>query len=270
MNTALAILMALSAYTMLSLGFVMQKKGIDWMGWKGEKDHAFYRNLLVWVFGFIIMNIYGVPSAVALKTLPAHMVSAFAGWGIIMLVVFSSWILKEKMVRSDYFFAFLIVAGIFLLGVFERGTKQVLSGVDRLGLAIMFIVPSLLFGVMLLKIWSRQAKTAGYAAVSGMCAGLMVISLGLLVLQYGYQVALYPKSLYLYLYAFAALLSLAGLQLALKNGDMIAIGPVQYGSTIIYPVLGNLLVFHQVIHFVQLIAVVIIVFSVIKILNSRQ
>lgn len=269
MKIVLSVLMALTAYTMLSLGFVMQKKGITWIGWKGAKNRVFYRNLSVWVGGFVIMNIYGVPSAVALKTLPAHIVSAFAGWGIIMLVVFSFLILKEKITQWDYFYFFMIVIGIFLLGMFEQGAKQRLEQVDSLGLGFMCVVPVLIFAGMLPRVWSKQIKTAGYAAVSGMCAGLMVVSLGLLVLQYGYRIALYPKSIYVYLYIVAALMSLTGLQLALKNGDMIAIGPMQYGMTIIYPVLGNLIVFHRMIHVIQIIAVAIIVFSVIKILKNH-
>ncbi|MCP5046650.1 MAG: hypothetical protein GY940_05735, partial [bacterium] len=77
MNNLFPVFMALTAYTMISLGFVMMKKGIDWMGWKGPKNKTFYRNLGIWITGFLVMNIYGIPSAIALKTLPPHIVSAF-------------------------------------------------------------------------------------------------------------------------------------------------------------------------------------------------
>jgi drug/metabolite transporter (DMT)-like permease len=267
LKTTFAVFMALTAYTLLSLGFVMQKKGIAWMGWKGPKEKSFYKNQAVWTGGFIIMNIYGVPSAIALKTLPAHIVSAFAGWGIIMLVLFSFLILKEKMLPHDYLFAFLIVAGIFLLGLFERPAPQTTGSTT--GLAILCGLPVLVFAAMLPKWWSKRVKTAGYASVSGMGAGLMVVSLGLLVFERGYRVAAYFSSPYLYIYIFFALLSLAGLQLALKNGEMIAVGPVQYGSTIIYPVIANLLVFDRLVHPVQAAAIVLIVVSVIRILKKH-
>jgi drug/metabolite transporter (DMT)-like permease len=271
MTFAFAVAMALAAYTMLSLGFVMQKKGIGWMGWKGKKEKAFYRNLTVWTAGFLIMNIYGVPSAIALKALPPHIVSAFAGWGIIMLVLFSYLMLKEKIYSSDYLFAVLIVAGIFLLGVFEQSANLSSSGLPfyTWGMVILCLLPLVIFVAGLLKTFSKKVKTACFASVSGISAGLMVVSLRLLVIRFDYKVFLYFSSLYLYLYIFFALLSFVALQLALKNGSMIAVGPVQYSTTIIYPLCATLVVFRQPIHPFQVLAVTLIVYSVVRILKKH-
>jgi len=263
--------MAVTAYSLLSLGFVLQKKGIHWMGWKGPKDKIFYSNLTTWIAGFIIMNTYPVPSAIALKNLPSHIVSAFAGWGIIMLVFFSFLLLKEKLYQTDYIFSLLVVAGIVLLNYFEKpaGSEPSIAAPRVWGLGILCAVPVILIFTGLLKFLSKKVKTGVFASVSGMCTGLMVITLRLLVVNFGYEVASYLGSIYLYLYLGSALLSFIGLQLALKNGPMIAVGPVQYSATIIYPVFAAFLVFQQAIHPVQVLAIALIIYGVISILKKH-
>ncbi|UCH95662.1 MAG: hypothetical protein JSV88_02135 [Candidatus Aminicenantes bacterium] len=267
----LSILMAITAYSLLSLGFVMQKKGIQWMGWKGPKDKIFYSNLVTWIMGFIVMNAFPIPSAIALKNLPPHIVSAFAGWGIIILVFFSFLLLKEKLYKTDYIFSLLVVMGIVLLNYFEKSIGSAPStATPRVwGLTILCIVPVILIFTGLLKFPAKKVKTWVFASVSGMSAGLMVITLRLLVVNFGYQVPLYFGSLYLYLYLGFALLSFIGLQLALKNGPMIVVGPVQYSTTIIYPVLAALPVFQQSLHPVQVLAIALIVYGVISILKKH-
>lgn len=267
----LSIFMAVTAYSLLSLGFVLQKKGIQWMGWKGPKDKIFYSNLVTWIIGFIVMNAFPIPSAIALKNLPPHIVSAFAGWGIIMLVFFSFLFLKEKLHKTDYIFSLLVVVGIVILNYFEKSTGSDPSiATPRVwGLSILCTLPVILIFTSLLKFLSKKVKTWVFASVSGMCAGLMVITLRLLVVNFGYEVSSYLNSIYLYLYLGSALLSFIGLQLALKSGPMIVVGPVQYSTTIIYPVFAAFLVFQQPIHPVQLLAIALIIYGVINILKKH-
>lgn len=267
MDYIFAILMAVIAYSCISAGFVLQKLGIDWIGWKEKKDKRFYKNLFLWIAGFLLMNLYGVPSAVALKQLPPHIVAAFAGWGIILLVFLSNWLLKEKLHKTDFIYSFLIVAGIVLLNVFETGGST--GTAASTGIIILASVPAVLFIAGFIPGTSPKIKTFLYAAISGMTAGLMVVSLKLLVQEYGYVIAQYFNSPYLYLYTAAALLSFISLQVACKNGPMLIIGPVQYSGTIIYPVLAAAIVFGQWIAPLQIAAIAIIVFSVVNILRKH-
>ena len=260
--------MCLTAYSLLSVGFVLMKKGIEWIGWKGEKNRKFYSNLFLWLAGFFVMNIYGVPSAIALKTLTPHVVSAFAGWGIIVLVFFSYFLLKEKIFRTDYIFSVLIVVGIFLLNFFEKSNSFEKS-TSLLGIIFLSMIPIILFFYGFYKKLSLRIKTVIFASVSGMAAGLMVLFLRLLMLKFGYKVSLYFSSEYLYLYITFALLSFIALQFALKLGDMIVIGPTQYSVNIIYPVFASLMVFGQLINIIQVLSLGLIVYSVVNILNKH-
>jgi multidrug transporter EmrE-like cation transporter len=267
MTQILSILMAMTAYACLAVGLVLMKKGIGWLGWKGPKDRSFYGSLAVWIAGFLVMNLYGVPNALALKILPPDVVAAFAGWGIVVLVFCSHFLLRESISRSDLVYSFLIVGGIAALNLFSR--PEAAGEPDPAATVVLFFLPFVLFVCGLVFSWSDTLKTALFAAVSGLCAGLMVVALGLLVRRYEYQIALYLKSPYLYLYIGLGLLSLVALQVALKHGPLMVIGPIQYSTHIGYPLVAAMAVFRRPVHAVQYLAVGLIVYSVVGILRRR-
>lgn len=267
MNYLFSIFMALVAYSFISTGFVLMKKGISWIGWKGKRNRIFYSNLFWWTAGFIIMNIYGIPSAIALKRLPPHIVAAFAGWGIVVLVFFSHFLLKEKIFKTDFIFSILIVAGIFILNFFERPASKNIINIK--GMIFLSLIPVVLFLAGFIRRLSPKIKTLVFSSVSGFSAGLMVVFLRLLVLKYQYKVSLYFDSPYLYLYIGFALFSFIALQLACKNGPMMIIGPVQYSTNIIYPLFATLFIFNQLINLIQFLSIGLIVYSVINILKNR-
>lgn len=262
-----SIFMALTAYSFISIGFVLMKLGIGWIGWKGKRDITFYKDLFYWIAGFIIMNIYGIPSAIALKRLPPHIVAACAGWGIVVLVFLSRLLLKEKLFKMDWAFSLLIVAGIFLLNFFERSSSTDI--INTTGMIFLSSIPVILFIPGLSSRLSFKMKTLIFALVSGISAALMVVFLRLLVLQYQFQIALYFNSPYLYLYIGFALFSFIALQVACKCGPMMVIGPVQYSANIIYPALAALLIFDRLINLIQFLSIGLIVYSVINILKRR-
>jgi drug/metabolite transporter (DMT)-like permease len=259
--------MAMTAYASLSIGFVLMKKGIDWIGFKGKKTKIYFENISIWIIGFVIANIYGLPSAIALKSLPVHIVSSFAGFGIIVMVFFSRFLLKEKVFKSDFWFSLLIITGIILLNLFLNQDSR--SPQNNWGLVLLFIWPLLLFFFGLFCRHSATVKTVIFASVSGFSAGLMVLFLAILVLNFQYRISSYLGSIYLYLYLFSALLSTVSLQFANKSGPMMLIGPVQYSCTIIYPVIASLLVFNSSINPIQYISIALIIFSVISIMKKR-
>lgn len=271
--------MALTAYSLVSAGLALMKKGVSWMGWRGERSRAYYRNLAWWVSGFILMNIYGIPSAVALKHLPPHIVAACAGWGIVTLVFLSRIVLNEKLDRADIVYSILIVAGITLLNFFELPDPG--QSADASALLMLCAIPLFLFiAGFIPRLFPRvgtgcrygctsRVKTVLFASVSGMSAALMVVFLKLLVLEYQYRIGLYFQSLHLYGYAGFALLSFIALQMALKNGPMMAAGPVQYSATILFPVPAAVWVFDRRIAIWQYAAVALIVFAVARLLKKR-
>ena len=263
-----ALFMSAVAYTLLSTGFVLQKKGINWIGKNPGSDKEFYKNLITWLSGFRLMNIYGVPGAIALKSLQPYVVGSFAGWGIVVLVFLSYIILKENLYKSDYYYSALIIFGIILLFLFQ-GSESKEVETDKLIAVLYFSVPLVLLFSGFVGKSGKKIKSVVFAIASGVSAGIMVVSLKFLVGFFGYRVGGYFGSVYLYLYISAALLSFISLQFALKNGSMILIGQLQYSANILYPVLGSALLLKNRISFITLFAILLIVFSVIKILKKH-
>lgn len=264
----IALLMAAFAYSFVSAGIVLQKKGILWIGWNKKKDKIYLKHLLVWLSGFLLMNIYGVPSAIALRSLSPHIVSAFAGWGIVVLIFLSKYFLREKIFRSDYLYSAIVVAGIILLNLTENvsGDTDISDGALTY---IFFLFPVFLFIIILVLDLRDSLRNILFAVVSGCSAGLMVISLKGVVHLYEYRLSEYPGSVYFYLYIFFAILSFISLQMSLKAGPVLITGQVQYSTIIVYPVAGSLIVFSGTTGPLQLLSIVLIISGVIKILKNR-
>jgi len=261
------LIITIFAYTLLSIGFVLMKKGITWIGFKGEKDKTYYKNLFTWIVGFILINVYIVPNTIALKYLAPHIVSSMAGWGIIVMIFFSYIILKEKLYQSDYFYTIIIVFSIIFLHFFEYQGDE--KNINKPVLIAVTFLPLFLLFPACLKFVSKKVKTILFAAISGISAGLIIVILKVLVTFSGFDIPSYFSSPYLYLYLLFSLSAFITLQIAFKMGQMMIVGPVQYSAAILYPALCSFLIFGKHMNLVQVVAISAIIYSVIAILKKR-
>jgi len=267
MTAGTGLALALLAYSLLGGGLFLMKKGIGWLGRGRPRDGAFRRDLAAWITGFLLMNLYIVPATMALKRLDPHIVASFAGWGVIVLVFLSRFGLGEKAVRSDVAHTALVVAGIIALNVLERpadGQRFALAAYIALALA-----PFIIAGVALVFRTTAIVSAVVWAGVSGMAAGLIVMTMKILVNEHGLAVRAYFASPYLYVYLLFSLVSFLALQLSLRRGALIAVGPVQYSAGILTPVLCAAPVFGRRLHPLQFAASLVIVYGVAAMLKKR-
>jgi len=267
MSTALSLAAAAAAYTLLALGLVLMKKGIGWIGRKGPKDRAFRTDLAVWLAGFVLSNLYIVPSAAALKALTPHVVASFAGWGVVVMVGLAALLLGERVTAADAAFAALIAAAIVLLGAFERAGS---GDIFRPGpFAAVALFPFFMLATAFLGPAASGLKASLFAAVSGASAGMIVVATKVLVRLYGFRVVDYLASPYFYAYLAFSLTAFLALQLAYKRAGMMKVGPLQYSASIAYPVLGSIAVFGARLHPVQWAALAALVLGVAGLLRKR-
>jgi drug/metabolite transporter (DMT)-like permease len=266
-SKAVAALLALTAYAVLSIGMVLMKKGIAWIGHKGPKDGAWRRDLWTWIAGFLLSNLYVVPSLMALKRLTPHVVAAFAGFGIVVLVLLAAAVLGEKLHRSDVPYTAAIFLSIILLNIYEPSPGKDALNIPLLAGASAF--PLLLFAPAFAKGLSRTVRAVMFASVSGTSTGMVVVLMKTLVEIYGFRVGDYLRSPYVYLYLLFSLTAFIALQLAYRIESMMRTGPVQYGSSILYPAVCSALVFGNVIRPVQIAALAAIVLAVAGILRKH-
>jgi multidrug transporter EmrE-like cation transporter len=267
MTSGTALALAFLAYSLLGGGLVLMKKGIAWLGWRGPREGRFYKNLAVWTAGFLLMNLYIVPATVALKRLDSHVVASVAGWGVVVLVVLSRLILGERAVPSDLAHTALIVGGIVVLNLLEQPAAG-----QTLALPAYISVALAPFAIVGLALFVRTTPAVGatlWAAISGMATGLLVMTMKILVGEHGLAVRAYFASPYLYLYLLFSLLSFVALQVSLRRGALIAVGPVQYSAGILVPVLCAAPVFGRRLHPLQFAAAAVIVYGVAAMLRKR-
>ncbi len=267
MSVAGAVLLSLLAYALLSTGMVLMKKGIGWIGLKGPRDATWRRDFGAWAAGFLISNLYIVPSLMALKTLTPHVVAAFAGFGVVVLVFLSRAVLGERLYRSDGLYSAAIFLSIVLLNLTEPSPgKGPLNGPFLAGVAA---VPPLLLAAAFFKGQARPVRTSFFAAASGTSTGMIVVLMKVLVDLHGFRLVDYLGSPYFYLYLFFSLEAFIAIQLAYRSGAMLRTGPVQYGASIVYPAICSILVFGNAIGPVPGAALAAIVLGVAGILGKH-
>lgn len=263
-----ALVLAVLAYTLLAAGLVLMKKGIGWLGRKGPKDSAWRRDLGIWAAGFILSNSYVVPVTMALKSLPPHIVAAFAGWGVTVMIILSRTWLGEKLRPSDAAYTAAMVFAIALLSLYEKSGAMRAANPSWLAGAAAF--PFLFLPAAFSRIVGRRERAFLLAAISGISTGLIVVFMKVLVQAYGGRVAAYFRSPHLYLYLAFSLLAFISLQCAYRLGSLLRTGPILYAASIIYPALCSALVFGNRIRLVQAAAILTIVLAVAGILRNRS
>ncbi|MFZ2634747.1 MAG: hypothetical protein WAX33_00210, partial [Rectinemataceae bacterium] len=141
---------ALAGSAILSLGMVLQKRHVGWIGAKkaaaantkvsaavsanatsssadavtaaassvaAARHGDRTRDVLLWSLGFVLMNIQPIFVYVALLGLPANVVSAAAGASVAFTAIFSALLLGEKMSRRKVFWTAVLFISVAVAGL---------------------------------------------------------------------------------------------------------------------------------------------------------
>ena len=187
--------------------------------------------------------------------------------GVVVLVFLASALLGERLHRSDVLYTAAVFLSIILLNLNEQAPGKGAINSSLLSAAAAF--PLLLFAAAFTKGLARPVRAVLFASVSGFSTGMIVVLMKTLVELYGFRVGDYFHSPYVYLYLLFSLTAFIALQLAYRIGTMMRTGPVQYGSSIVYPAVCSALVFGNVIRPVQIAALAVIVLAVAGILRKH-
>lgn len=265
--TIIAFCEAVLCYFCTSLGFVLQKKGIGWLGYQGTKDRRYYLDLWLWLIGYVLLNLAIIPSYLALGVLNSYILNAISGLNIVFTIFLSKLLLKEAIFLLDYVYSFIMCIAIALINLVDRTSGAVLT-VHPLYSYLVAAIPIGLFLVWaLLRITKTIQSSSGLqaiflAAIGGSMSGLMVIYLKILEIKLGMRILSYVTSTYLYCFIAVALLSMIAFQIAYKMGAMILVGPAQFATMVFYPALAAYPIFQLPINLVQVICLGVIVITV--------
>lgn len=272
--TLIAIIEAVFSYFCIALGFVCQKKGIDWLGYQGPKDNRYFCNLKLWFSGLSLLILGGIPNYLALKVLNVHLIDAISGLNIVFMVFLSRLILKEILFVLDYVYSVILCAAAIILiylvdrsaGLNIKAEYAYLAADIPMGL---FLVWGVLRVAKLIKRGSRL-QAIFLAALGGGMSGLLAIYMKILQMEWGAQIFSYPFSPYFYCLLIVSLLSQVALQISYKMESMILVGPAQYATTVFYSVLAAYPVFQLPIRPLQIICFIVIITSVVLMVHGHS
>jgi multidrug transporter EmrE-like cation transporter len=179
-NIILAICLGILSYSMLNIGMGLQKKGAATLP-KIEQE-SFGRNIKnfftnkVWVIGFILVQSQWVLLTLALEMGSLSIVTPLMSVGMIALVIFSYFYLKEPISKVEGAGIVAIVVGIVLSGItnVEKGEQETLEVVldcfaNTFG--IIYLAVIFVFSVVLILL-SILRKFANADVLFGIAAGI--------------------------------------------------------------------------------------------------
>lgn len=183
----LSIFLAILAYSMLNIGMALEKKGAAELPFI-EKQSFFQniRNFLKnkpWLIGFILTNVQWIFFLVALEYGSLSLVTPMMGVGLVVLVIFSYFYLKENISKLEIFGIIFIIIGVVILGATNPNEETLytldemiekLSSLESIIFFVVFTILSLLLiSFSILKKFSYADIAFGFSG--GIFSGLGVI-----------------------------------------------------------------------------------------------
>ena len=168
----LLIMLTFAASAFLHLGYSFQKKGASkLLGVQfGLKTLSRYLNTTRWTIG-IVYTVTGTALIIlALRLGPISTVQPLLGSGLIFIVLFSKFYLKEQINKLDYVAIFLVVAGVIFLGLSTSRTDINIAHYEpkRLfGYMVLILVIIALIQLFLAVVFSGKKKDIRYGIFSG-------------------------------------------------------------------------------------------------------
>jgi uncharacterized membrane protein len=263
-GTVWSIVLAIVAYSLLNIGLVLEKKGAaELPGIESAGAAGSIRNFLknrTWLIGFILTNVQMVPLWMAMGLGSISLVAPMMGVGMVVLVVFSVFYLKEPINAVMLAGIALTIAGIAVLGAINPGRETLLT-FDRtvesvaqagpLAWLAGLVAGSILPVVVCRAMGWRLADVlfglaAGFAASIGLVGSkLMMAGTAIEGGSLGDNLARWPFWVFVALMASGNAASMVLQQFGFQKGRAIVLAPIFAVCTVVFPALTGVVAFDE-------------------------
>ncbi|MBD3215100.1 MAG: hypothetical protein GF311_21005 [Candidatus Lokiarchaeota archaeon] len=166
----IGLIIGIIAYTILNIGKGIQKFAIE--GLKVDKKIK-SKNSGIWIFGTILTSIYMFIQWIALLFAPINIIAPLEGYGLIIFILFSYFILKEDISIIEILGIIGIIVGVILITAFNPNTATFQS-TDFNGLSLL-IISIVIIGVeIVLILFSRANDYIASGLIIGGTAGSLM------------------------------------------------------------------------------------------------
>ncbi len=268
---ALAIFLGVLSYSMLNVGMGLQKKGADSLPkidkqkvWQNLKN--FFTNK-TWLFGFILVQSQWILLTMALDFAPISMITPLMSFGMVTLVIFSYFYLKEAISFVEIGGIIAIIIGIVILGLTNPDEEVVFTldeTIERFSstwsivfLAVIFMIS---IGLILLSIL-RKYKNADilFGISAGITDALGAIFLKALMTGADFRdTTIVTESVLNWFWWFIMIIMIIFngtatiyLQVAYQRGKAVIVAPIFAVLAMIVPVFAGIIIFSDWAIFVE-------------------
>jgi len=269
-----SIISAVLGSAVVSLGMVLQKKGVGWFGKKSgpEQKKESRRDRTAWLVGYGLNNSLVLFYFFALKALEPSIVGAMMGLNIVFTALFSRTILKEPLSKRVIAGSAILIACIAVANLSTRGdavSRSAPFGMIAAFYLFPFLLVPLAFALRRFARFRGQSFAAMFALAAGCLEGVVIVLVKAMQHARGNDVLGYLTTPYLYAYYVATVAITGFMQVAYANARMTSVAPALWGAQIAYPVLIAYAAFSVPLVPVQLAAFAGVVACVVLIQSKR-
>ncbi|MFX0072861.1 MAG: DMT family transporter [Candidatus Hermodarchaeota archaeon] len=258
----LGLFIGIIAYILLYLGKGIEKYAVEkFKRDKKDKVNLKSKNSGIWIIGSILTIIYFFIQWAALLFAPINLIAPLEGIGLIVLVVFSFYILKEEISKLELFGILIIIIGTTFVALFNPN-KGIINTSDFKIEIFVIITISLIVLELVLLIISKFKDYKGTGLIGGFTAGTF-----LALSTVTKRITAIPNSSIIIVFTILTLIfgimAKAFSQLAYAKGKANIVIPCFTSTSIIIAILIGILSLNEKIELMQIIGIVLIVGGII-------
>jgi len=257
-NIVIGLIIGIIAYISLDIGKGIQKYAIE--GIK-EESSIKKKNSGIWVVGTILTSLYMFIQWAALIFGPVNIIAPLEGVGLIILLLFAHYVLKEKITQIEIGGVFFIIVGTALVTMFNINIESLSMSNFDLNFFLYCSIIILVIETILIFI----SKLNGYK-LAGIIIGLTAGTTNALQTVSKRITTIPEMTLYFTIATFIfALLTLLLTQYAFTKAKANQVVPCFTSASIILASLIGVLALSGSISWIQVIGIILIVIGIILI-----
>jgi drug/metabolite transporter (DMT)-like permease len=261
----LSVFLGILSYSMLNIGMGLQKKGaaelpkIEGVS-VGRNLINFFTNK-TWLIGFTLVQVQWFILTLAIQFGNLSIVTPLMSVGMVALVIFSYFYLKEPISKIELMGITAIVTGIAVIGVTSPAEVEkplladVIQGLEKLQSIIFLVVLIIMSIIFVLASVLRKFKNADilFGVAAGITDALGAIFINAIMSGASYtdgslikeSVHIWQWWLFMALLMFFNGLATVYLQVAYQRGKAIIVAPIFAVIAMISPVFGGIIIFGE-------------------------
>jgi len=252
------LIIGIIAYIMLYLGKGIQKYAIE--GLKIDKSIK-SKHSGIWILGLILTSTYMFIQWIALLFAPINIVAPLGGIGLIVLLLFSYYILHEEIYNIQIVGVILIIIGTTLVTIFNPNKGEINAEDLTLPLLIAFSLPIIIIEIIFIII-SKLKDHFAAGLILGITAGtfnaFQTVSKRITAVHDPLITLIFTFVTFL-----TALLTLLITQYAFTKSKANIVVPCYTSTSISLAVILSLIVLNEEIVLFQVFGIIIVIFGVI-------